>query len=719
MDWKIGVYICEGCGIGDALDLGRLEKVATGEYKAPVCKRHGGLCRDEGVALIKSDIDSGAVDAAIVAACSPRQMTPRFDFNGALVERVSLREGVVWSHNPETLESDLEEEDAEENVNMLAEDMLRVALVRVQKTQAPNPYLCQPAKRVLVIGGGVTGLSAALDVARAGYEAVLVEKSAELGGWARRFKRNEAPLPPFDRVREPDVNALIEQVKATGTIKAYTSCEVKQVAGQPGEYKVELSDGQTLDIGAVVVAAGWKPFDTAKYADKYALGANPNVITSIEFEERLAKGGKILRADGQPAAAVAFVTNVETKEGDMGPHRGNVADIVALKQAHYLKTLNGEITPYLFHDHVKASGLYEELFRAVQKDGLVLVRGAVTSLAEGSERPIALAGEDILLGAEVEMEVDLVVLSVGMAPTTLDEEVLHLKYRQGPELPALSHGYPNSHFVCFPYETRRTGVYACGAVREPMNLARAAEDAAGAAMKAIGAIELISQGKASLPRVGDLIVPDFSLQRCTQCKRCTEECPFGAIDEDAKGTPQYNPTRCRRCGTCMGACPERIINFPNYSIDMIGSMIKAIHVPDEFEEKPRVLGFVCENDAYPALDMAAQNRLSHSAYIRMLPIRCLGSINLVWIADALAKGFDGVMLLGCKHGDDYQCHFIKGSELANTRMEKVSETLNRLMLESARIGFHEINITDYKAVPGMINTFVASLKDLGPNPYKQ
>ena len=116
------------------------------------------------------------------------------------------------------------------------------------------------------------------------------------------------------------------------------------------------------------------------------------------------------------------------------------------------------------------------------------------------------------------------------------------------------------------------------------------------------------------PRAGDLSFPEFFLQRCTQCKRCTEECPFGTLDEDEKGTPKPNPDRCRRCGVCMGACPERIISFKNYSVDMIGSMIKAIEVPDEDEEKPRVLVLVCENDAYPALDMAGMNRMQLRAH---------------------------------------------------------------------------------------------------------
>ena len=237
-------------------------------------------------------------------------------------------------------------------------------------------------------------------------------------------------------------------------------------------------------------------------------------------------------------------------------------------------------------------------------------------------------------------------------------------------------------------------------------------------MKAIQCIELTSQGAAVHPRAGDLSYPEFAMQRCTQCKRCTVECPFGAINEDDEANPLPQPTRCRRCGVCMGACPERIISFKNYSVPIIGDMLKAIEVPEEDEEKPRILVLACENDAYPALDMAGLNRMQYNAWVRVIPLRCLGSMNLVWIADAMSKGIDGVLLLACQHGDDYQCHFIRGSELSNIRLSKVSETLDRLALESERVRFENISITDYNKLPALLDEFAETLDEVGANPFK-
>jgi quinone-modifying oxidoreductase subunit QmoB len=251
-----------------------------------------------------------------------------------------------------------------------------------------------------------------------------------------------------------------------------------------------------------------------------------------------------------------------------------------------------------------------------------------------------------------------------------------------------------------------------------MDIAQAVEDATGAALKAIQAAENAALGRAAHPRSGDLSFPVVRLDGCTQCKRCTVECPFGAIDEDEKTYPVFNESRCRRCGTCMGACPVRVISFENYSVDSVGAQIKAVEIPDETEEKPRILVLACENDAYPALDMAGMQRVKYSAAVRVVPVRCLGSVNQIWVTDALNAGYDGIMLLGCKHGDDYQCHFVRGSELAVERMSKIEDTLNQLALEKERVITCEAAITDIARLPRLIEEYAQTIERIGLSPLK-
>jgi quinone-modifying oxidoreductase subunit QmoB len=395
--------------------------------------------------------------------------------------------------------------------------------------------------------------------------------------------------------------------------------------------------------------------------------------------------------------------------------------MVALKQAKYVREDNPNSKAYILYQHMRTPGNMELFYKAAQNDdGIFLTKANVMKVEESADGSLSVEAENTLLNENISLDVDMVVLAAGMVPTTKDAPVVNLAYRQGPAFLDLDlfDGYADSHFICFPYETRRTGVYACGGVRKATTVAETVDDATGAALKAIQCLESTDRGVSVHPRSGDKTYPEFFMQRCTQCKRCTEECPFGAIDDDAKGTPLPNPTRCRRCGTCMGACPERIIGFKNYNIDMIGSMVKAIEVPDDDEDKLRFVAFVCENDAYPAIDMAGMRRLGISNLVRIIPVRCLGSVNMVWIKDAMSAGMDGAILLGCQYGDNYQCHFVKGSEIASKRMDNIGETLGSLGLEVERVAVRQVAINEYHKIPEIINSFVEEIVEMGPNPFK-
>jgi quinone-modifying oxidoreductase, subunit QmoB len=711
MDQKIGVYLCEGCDIGESLDMDALSAVANDEFSIAKCASHKALCSPDGAAIIQQDVESGEVNCVVAGACSSRVKTDVFNYDpmSVILERVNLREHVVWCQPA-----------GEEDTQMMAEDYLRMGITRVEQSSLPQPYAEETDKSIMVIGGGAAGLQAALDASAAGYSVTLVEKEAELGGYMAKWSKNTPTRPPYQETEEITIGETIEKVQADDGIAVLTGTTIEKISGAPGMFDVSLTNGGgTKRIGSIVLAAGWKPYDPNKL-ESLGFGKFQDVITNVQMEE-MAKAGKIAcPSDGSEPSVVAFIQCAGSRDPDHLQYCSAVCCRVSLKQATYVKEQNEEAKSLVFYKDMRVPEQSEEFYKKVQKDGTVFIKTDTSKLTigEGSELKLSVEGMDELLGAPIVMEADLVVLATGMQPAVLDDPILNLEYRQGPALPELKYGFPDSHFVCFPYETRRTGIYTAGCVRQPMVAGRASSDGTGAAMKAIQSVELISEGMAVHPRAGDMTYPDLAIQRCTQCKRCTEECPFGMYNEDEKGTPLPHPTRCRRCGICMGSCPERIISFANYSVGMIGSMVKAINVPDEYDEKPRILGLVCENDAYPTLDMVGLNKLQYPPWVRFIPMRCLGSLNLVWIADALSKGIDGIILLGCKHGDDYQCHFIQGSELANTRMEKIKETLDRLVLESERIRVEQIAISDYDKIPGILEEFTETLEGIGANPYK-
>jgi len=748
MDTKVGVFICKGCEIARSIDLDKLIEVATDECQVPVCKAHDMLCNLETVADIKSDIEKEGLNRAVIAACSQRVFPELFDFGPEiLVDRANLREQLAWCHTPN-----------DEDTQMMAQDIIRAAVAKVKNSEPPVPHVEETSKDIMVVGGGITGMTAAKAASGAGYKVNLIEKEDHLGGWAIKWPKIFPKSPPYDGLKDPDYDELVKEVESDPNIAVYKSTTVEKTAGQPGKFEVTLQNGsepKKLSVGSIVLATGWKPYEPEKLTH-LGYGSSPDIITNIQMEDMAATGEIKRPSDGKPVDSIAFIQCAGSRDQDHLPYCSAVCCRVSLKQALYVREKYPDAKIYIIYKDVRSPAQFELFYASVQDDDAIFfTKGEIAGVNKSGDGKIEIDVEETLLGEDIKLRTDMVVLAAGMVPTTRVDEaeisedetadvakeevkeakttadgkkeaesaevgarILNLSYRQGTDLPTLKYGYPDSHFICFPYETRRTAIYAAGAVRAPMDSSSSLSDAYGAALKSIQAVEATARGAAVHPRSGDLSFPEFFMQRCTQCKRCTEECPFGTLDEDEKGTPLENPLRCRRCGICMGSCPERIISFKNYSVNMISQMIKSIDIPDEFEEKPRILAFICENDALPSVDMAGYKRLQYNSMIRIIPLRCLGSMNAVWVSDALARGFDGVLLIGCKKGDDYQCHFIKGSELANYRMENVQEKLKQLVLEEERVEIHEISINDYQKIPKIFDDFLEVIERVGPNPYK-
>ena len=751
-DMKIGAYICKGCDLGERLDTDTLMNVATREGKAAVCKDHDYLCSEEGVAMIKADIEGEGVNRIVIGACSRRAKTDAFDFGTLPVSRANLREGVIWIRPAD--------DEAQETTDEMAQDYIRMscAEVKYMKEALPDENR-QTVRRLLVVGGGVSGMTSAIEAARAGYEVHIVEKSGELGGQMGKLYKRVAFKAPYKEPADTGVAEMIAEIEASAKITVHLNSTTTKTSGAPGRFSVDITteSGSTTteNFGAIVQATGFKPYDITKLP-QLGGGKSADVVDQAGFEAlaKAADGGPIKRpSDGKEVQNVVFIQCAGQRSEEEGclPYCSGHCCMTSVKQAMYVKEQNGGDATVMFTDLRMPGAGGEDFYRSGQEKGVTFTKGVASEVSVNGGN-LEVKFRDQILAEETAIDdADMVVLATGMIPnsgvdiermiaeklgaestddtaiaearaefteSTKGQEILNLTYRQGPDMPVLSNGFNDSHFICFPYETRRTGIYAAGPVRRPMDGYQAQEDATGAAMKAIQAIENAELGRAAHPRSGDLSFPSFNQGGCTQCKRCTVECPFGAIDEDEKGYPQYNQARCRRCGTCMGACPVRVISFENYSIDTVGQQLKAVEVPDEFEEKPRVLVLACENDAYPAMDQAAQNGIEYNQFVRVIPVRCLGSVNLIWVTDALNSGYDGVMLMGCKKGVDYQCHFVRGSTQAHIRLSKVADTLQSLSLEEERVQVYEVAITDVERVPKLINDYVEKIFEIGMSPFK-
>ncbi len=571
---KFAGYICTGCGIGDRLDAGQLETIATREGKIAECKQHEMLCNAEGVQMIRDDIAAGATHI-MVAACSRRAKVEAFSFNDVAMSRANLREGVIWMRP---------EDDANtETTQEMADDYIRMACAEVKFMTLPTASGEQELnKNLLVVGGGITGMTAAIEAAAAGYPVHLVERNGALGGSAADYYKSIPTRSPYSEPQDTGVAGMIADIEGNDQITVYLNSTVTKTAGAPGRFSVDIAtesgSSSTVSIGAIVQATGFISYDPSDLA-QYNYSNSADIVTNAELEKLVkeANGGAIKRpSDGKEVTAVAFVQNVGQNSSEEGllPYHNGIGDLIAIKQAMYFKELNGDCDTTVMFDNLRTPGAAgENFYRAGQEKMITFSKAEVSEVVPGDS--IEVKFQDLILNEATSMKVDLVVLDVGMMPNsgpdpyaqlafdeaeegstekeTLREalavappSILNLEYRQGTDLPHLKYGFNDSHFICFPYETRRTGIYAAGPIRRPMDMRQAADDATGAAMKAIQAAENAGQGRAAHPRAGDLSYPSFRKEGCTQCKRCTVECPFGAINEDEKGFPLYNEARCRR-----------------------------------------------------------------------------------------------------------------------------------------------------------------------------
>ncbi len=572
---RIGVYICHcGVNISAMVDVEQVAEFAATLPSVAVARDYLYMCSDPGQALIRQDIEEHRLNRVVVASCSPRMHEPTFrgaaqqaGLNPYLVEMANIREQCSWVHS--------DREKATEKAKLLvASAVAKAALLEPLEERE-----VEVTPGVVVIGGGIAGMVAALDVADAGFPVYLVEKSDHLGGRVADLNRVFPTLEPVTDLLEP----LIERVRSHPNVTVFLNAQVAGVEGYVGNFEVAVSgfrvsgsrlneletsnlkpETHRLNIGSIIVATGYDVFDPHRKPE-YGYGQYPNVITSLEMERRLAEGN--LAVDGRTPQSVAFIQCVGSRDAQVGNlYCSRVCCMYTAKQAQLVQELLPEARVTVFFIDVRTFGKGgEEFYDEARAKGVRYRRGNISEIIRRGDRVVLLA-EDTLLRQPIEFEADLVVLAVGMEPRSDTAALSSLL-----KLPRSADGFfMECHPKLRPVDTVVDGVFLAGCCQGPKDIPDTIAQAKAAASSAL--IPLI-RGAVQVEAATAVV----DVEECAGCGTCVEVCPYGAPALDPYlNVSVVNAVLCKGCGACASACPSKAIHLQRFTPGQILAQVEAL-----------------------------------------------------------------------------------------------------------------------------------------------
>ena len=663
---RIGVFVCH-CGenISRTVDVERVAATAARIPGVAYATEYKYMCSDPGQNLLKNAIAEHRLDGVVVAACSPRMHEKTFrnavksaGLNPFLCEMANIREHCSWVH------------ENREEATAKATDIVSIMVARVKKARSLAPITVPVTKRALVIGGGIAGIQAALDIADSGQQVVIVEREPSIGGHMAQLSEtfptldcSQCIMTPkmVDVANHPNITLhtyseiesvdgyignfqvivrkkarSVDMAKCTGCGVCTAKCPQKKIPNSfdknlglrsaiyvpfpqavpntpvidrenctwfktgkcgvcqkvcgPGAVNFTQEDELVTEkIGAIVVATGFELYSIAEKPKgspiqgygEFGHGIIPDVIDGMTFE-RLASasgptGGKILRpSDGKEPKSVVFVQCVGSRAREKGiSYCSKICCMYTAKHTMLYKHKVHDGQAYVFFMDARTPGKgYDEFWRrAVEEEEAVYIRGMVSRLYQKDDK-IVVMGSDVLVGVQVEIEADLVVLATAVQPRagadTLAQK-LGISYDQ-------YNFYSEAHAKLRPVECATAGIYLAGACQGPKDIPDSVSQASAAAAKVMTLF-----ARDQLER--EPIIARVNERFCVGCFACKKVCAYGAVEEkeirDRQGrlikTVAYvNPGVCGGCGTCQATCPSKSVELDGYTDEQVIAMIEAL-----------------------------------------------------------------------------------------------------------------------------------------------
>ncbi len=569
---RIGVYICN-CGTNVAKVV-NCDKVCEAASKLPgvaVARTYHYMCSNPGQDMIVQDVRQLGLDRVVVAACSPRMHERTFrkalrsaGLNEYLLEMANIREQCSWVHDDEFAATNK------------AEALVRAAVMRVVHHEPLEKLSVDMCPNTLVIGGGIAGLTAALEMADAGHKVFLVERDDHLGG---NLARVDLTAPYLDSARDL-LTERITRVRECKNLQVMLGSDLKNLSGFVGNFVATIGpvggNGKTdqeisVEVGAVVVCTGYKEFDASRIT-YFGYGKLPNVITSFEFE-RMLRSGRIETKEGKTPQYVAIIHCVGSRSQEFHGYCSRVCCMTALKYTHEIKSaLPGSYVSDLYidmhafgkghEDFYKQSSEVKTLFLMYGKNEHPVIKRAAPE--DGCEMLIEVAEK--LSGEVIEIPADMVILMVGMeARDDADKLARLVNISQDKE-----GWFIESHPKLDPVATTTEGIFIAGTCSFPKDIPDSVAQARAAAARVLGKI---AREKIEI----DAVFAEVNEDLCSGCRMCNELCPYSAVEFDPeKRRSRVNSALCKACGGCVAACPSSAIKARHFTDQQIVAQIEGV-----------------------------------------------------------------------------------------------------------------------------------------------
>jgi heterodisulfide reductase subunit A len=551
---RVGVFVCHCNGELDGLiDTAQVTAHAQRLWGVALAHIVEDACTPEGLDAIEKAITDGQINRVVIAGCSSRLYTTEFEglmaragLDPRLMERANLREQCAYVHN----DPDAATAKAQGLVAMAV-----AKLAEMRDLEALDAKAAQPVQqRVLVIGGGLAGMTTALNLAGQGIAVDLVERESELGGQLRHLRYL------FDPEADPQafLESTIAQVEDNDLIRVHRQAEVKRLEGSKGSYRsvVRLATGEEVELehGAVIVATGGQE---AK-SQEYLYGQDPRVITQRELEKKLASGQ-------EGPSSVVMIQCVGSREPER-PYCSRICCTQAIKNALKIKEQNPETDVYILYREVRTYGFREQYYQQARDLGVAFIRYELPDKPQVSAHGdrLQVRVTDPILKGELALDADLVVLSVGIAPN--DNQAL----AETLEVPLNEDGFfQEDHPKMRPLDFTRAGIFLSGLAHSPRFLDETIAQASGAAMRAAAFL-----APAEFTDKPEVVTVNERL--CSFCGLCVSICPYGARVMDYENrVAQVIDALCQGCGNCAMVCPNKATQQKAFEPRQMMAMIDA------------------------------------------------------------------------------------------------------------------------------------------------